>query len=302
MDKYLVVVAGPTGIGKTDLSIAVAQHFDTEIISADSRQIYKELNIGVAKPADCQLKQVKHHFISFLHIDEEYNAGKFEVEALSCLDDIFKRKNLAFLVGGSGLYIRAVCHGLDNFPSTDPKVRTQLMEAYEKQGIEFLQQELKNRDPLYYNKVDTKNPRRLVRALEVCINTGMPYSSFHSEGPKKRKFNIIKIGLTMDRKELYQRINNRVDSMIESGLLEETKALKINQSRNALQTVGYQELFDYLDGKTDFETAVELIKQHSRIYAKRQLTWFGKEKDMHWFRTDQLTEIIGYIKQFVKAV
>ena len=300
MNKYLIVVAGPTGIGKTDLAVELAQHFNAEIISADSRQMFKELNIGVARPSPEQLEKVKHHFVSFLSIDQDYNAGQFETDALLCLDNIFEENDIALLVGGSGLYIQAVCQGLDNFPPADDKVRKQLIAKYETEELEILQNELQKLDPDYYQTVDRQNPQRLIRALEVCISTGKPFSSFHTKSSKKRDFNVVKIGLNMERQTLYERINKRVDQMMEAGLLEEVKKLKEYQTLNSLQTVGYQELFDYLDGKTDLETAVGLIKQHSRGYAKRQLTWFNRDKEIHWFEPGQLPAIKEFLKQRIQ--
>jgi len=296
MVKSLIALVGPTAVGKTELAIAIAKKFRTEIISADSRQVYKELNIGVARPSEKQLGEVKHHFIANKTVKEDYAAGKFEKNALECLKQIFKMHDAAVMVGGSGLYVKAVCEGLDAVPTGDAEIREQLETELKERGLNHLQDELKRADPVYYKSADIKNPRRVLRALEVIRATGKPVSSFHGKGNKKRDFQIIKIGLMPDRKKLYERINQRVDEMMKSGLLEEVQSLISFKNINALQTVGYKELFDYLSRKTDLPTAVNLIKQNTRNYAKRQLTWFRKDKGVTWFEPDQRDEIMRHIE------
>lgn len=310
--SYLITVAGPTAAGKTKTAIRLAQHFQTEIISADARQFYREMNIGTAKPTVDELKTVTHHFINSLSVHDDYNAGKYETDALNTLNEIFSRKEIAVMVGGSGLFLRAVTDGLDELPSGDRTIRKELNTLLETEGITALQKLLKEKDPEYFEVVDKKNPRRLLRALEVCISTGKPFSSFHSmlrdaapnnvAAPQRqqnhnRNFVTIKIGLQPEKEKLYRQINNRVDEMMKSGLMEEAKKLFPLRHLNALQTVGYSELFEYLEGKMTLEEAVEKIKQHTRNYAKRQMTWFRKEKDIEWFEPEELNGIIRHIEQ-----
>lgn len=295
MKKTLIVITGPTGIGKTDLSIELAQMLDTVIISSDSRQIYKELKIGVARPSEEDLAKVKHYMIANKSVYEYYSAGKFELEVLDILENVFKKKNTVLLVGGSGMYIDAVCKGIDNLPDADPEIRKRLTEKYEKEGIESLRFDLRRLDPEHYKIIDLNNPKRLLRTVEVCIQTGKTYTSFLSNSDKKRDFNILKIGLERDRKELYERINKRVDLMIEEGLLEEAKSFLKDKNLNSLNTVGYKELFPYFEGKYDLEEAVRLIKRNSRRYAKRQITWFKRDKDYNWFHPDDKQKIFKYI-------
>lgn len=293
MPKVLIVVVGPTAVGKTALAITIAKKYQTEIISADSRQFYRELNIGVARPSEAQLAEVKHHFIANKSVKEEYAAGKFEKDALECLQEIFKKHDVAVMVGGSGLYVKAVCEGLDAVPTGDAEIRKQLENELNEKGLKHLQDELKKADPDYYQSADIKNPRRVLRALEVFRASGKAFSLFHKKEKTNRDFQIIKIGLTLERKKLYERINQRVDEMMKEGLLDEARKLFPLKNITALQTVGYKELFDYFDGKTDLETAVNLIRQNTRNYAKRQLTWFGKDKEVKWF-----TEASEVFKQF----
>lgn len=295
MKKTLIVITGPTGIGKTDLSIELAQMLNTVIISSDSRQIYKELKIGVARPSEEDLVKVKHYMIANKSVCEYYSAGKFELEVLDILENVFKKKNTGLLVGGSGMYIDAVCKGIDNLPDADPEIRKRLTEKYEKEGIESLRFDLRRLDPEHYKIIDLNNPKRLLRAVEVCIQTGKTYTSFLSNSDKKRDFNILKIGLERDRKELYERINKRVDLMIEEGLLEEAKSFLKDKNLNSLNTVGYKELFPYFEGKYDLEEAVRLIKRNSRRYAKRQITWFKRDKDYNWFHPDDKQKIFQFI-------
>jgi len=292
-EKYLIVVVGPTAVGKTDLCVRLASHFKTEVISADSRQFYREMNIGTAKPTIAEQQGIKHHFVDSHSITEEYNAGAFEQDALRLLDELFKKHDVVIVTGGSGLYVRALCEGMDEMPETDPEIRTALTHTFETEGLEPLLSQLQQLDPEYFNQVDKANPQRIIRALEVCLSSAQPYSSFRKSERTKRPFNIIKIGLTRDRQELYNRIDLRMDQMLEQGLLEEAKALYPYRSHNALQTVGYKEIFDYLEGKYDWEEAVRLLKRNSRRYAKRQLTWFTKHPEEYtWFHPQEWQEIV----------
>lgn len=290
-------MVGPTAIGKTDLAIRLAQHFKTEIISADSRQFFKEMSIGTAKPSAAELESAKHHFINSHSILDAFSVGDFEKEGLKKLTAIFAKEQMAILVGGSGLYINAITQGFDNLPKAPPELRDELNELLSSKGIEALQQQLKALDPDYFAEVDTNNPQRLIRALEVCISTGKAFSSFRTSTTQNRPFKIIKIGLNIDRELLYQRINQRVDLMMEQGLLDEVKRLLPYRDLNALQTVGYQELFAYLDEKCSLEEALEKIKQNTRRFAKRQLTWFRKDTDIAWFEPGQTPEIIRYVEE-----
>jgi tRNA dimethylallyltransferase len=295
-NKYLIVIAGPTAIGKTSLAIHLAEKFNTEILSADSRQFFKELSIGTAKPTLQEMNGFPHHFIDSHSISEQYNVGKYETEAIALLDRLFETRDTAILVGGSGLYIDAVCKGFDELPEADDAIREKIDLLLTDEGIEALQKMLAQLDPVYYKKVDLNNPQRLSRALEVCVATGKPYSSLREGKIKSRNFNIIKIGLNTDRVRLYQRINDRVDQMMHAGLLKEVKSLIAFKYTNALQTVGYKELFDHLDGKTDLQTAIELIKQNTRKFAKRQLTWFRRDNEVKWFEPEDVDGIAEYIK------
>ena len=295
--KFLIVIAGPTAVGKTDLSIKLAKHFHTEILSADSRQFFREMSIGTAKPTLEEQQGVKHYFIDSHSISEEYNAGQFEIDALKILDKIFQEKDVAILVGGSGLYVRALCEGMDEMPEVAPEIREKLNQRLETEGLETLCLELEKLDPEYYAQVDKANPQRVVRALEVCLASGKPYSYFRNQKKKVRPFQVIKIGLTRNREELYQRIDLRMDMMLQQGLLEEAENLEKFQNHNALQTVGYTEIFDFLKGKYDWEEAVRLLKRNSRRYAKRQLTWFRKDPDFTWFQASEEKEILAFIEE-----
>ncbi len=295
MKKTLLVIIGPTAIGKTELAIELAQHFNTEILSADSRQFYHELNVGVARPGEQQLKSAQHHFIACRSVREEYNAGEYEKDALACLEKIFSKQDVAILIGGSGLYVRAVCVGFDDLPSGDELIREQLENELKEKGLNHLQDELQKADPEYFKTADIQNPRRVMRALEVYRRTGKPFSAHHTPAKATRNFHILKIGLNTDRKILYERINQRVDVMFQNGLEEEAKALLPLRSCKAMQTVGYQELFNYFEGKIDKQTTISLIKQHTRNFAKRQLTWFRKEKNIRWFDSNSEQEIIAHI-------
>jgi len=281
--NFLIVVVGPTAIGKTALSIKIANYYNSDILSADSRQFYNEMQVGTAVPEPEELEAANHHFIQNRSIFENYNVGDFEVDALNCLQTLFAEHNIQVMVGGSGLYVNAVVNGLDNFPKVDGKIRDELNARLASEGLESLQNQLKELDELSYHDIAIDNPQRLIRALEICIGTNQPYSSFKTNSKKERDFETIKIGLTADRKILYNRINRRVDVMIQNGLLEEAKALLPHKNLNALQTVGYRELFAYFEGNTDKDFAVSEIKKNTRRFAKRQLTWFRKDEDINWF-------------------
>lgn len=294
----LICVVGATAIGKTSLSIALATAFNTEIISADSRQFYSSMNIGTAVPSAQELEAAPHHFIQHKSIFDSYNVGDFEREALLKLDTLFSKKSTAILVGGSGLYVDAVVNGLDHFPDIDKQIREALNTQLDNDGLAFLQQELMRVDPLYYKTMDTENPRRVIRALEIYRATGKPYSSFLKDRAANRNFKTLYIGLTAERPIVYQRINQRVDIMLENGLLEEVKQLRAHKDLNALQTVGYRELFQYFDGTLTLEKAVEEIKKNTRRFAKRQGTWFRKNKQIHWFDyTSKSDDIVRFIKE-----
>lgn len=294
----LIVIAGPTGSGKTDLSIDIAQRFDAPIISTDSRQVFRGMAIGTAQPDIEQLAAVKHFFIADREYTEEYNSGKFEQEALQLLDELFLTNNYVVAVGGSGLYIDALCNGLDALPLADNELRQSLSARLDSFGLSNLLEELQQRDPEYYDIVDRANPARVMRALEVCISTDAPYSAQRTRIKAERSFNIIKIGVKTDRAELYDRINRRVDMMIADGLEAEARKLYPMRHINALQTIGYKEFFDYFEGKLTYDEAIELIKRNSRRYAKRQITWFNKDADIEWFEKKETKKIEIFIKKF----
>ncbi|MDD2636602.1 MAG: tRNA (adenosine(37)-N6)-dimethylallyltransferase MiaA [Bacteroidales bacterium] len=295
--KHLIIVFGPTGVGKTDLSIQLAADFKTEIFSCDSRQFYKELGIGVAKPDAHQLSTVKHHFINNVSIHDHYSISQFETEAISTLDEYFKTNDIAIMVGGSGLYVDAICKGVDIMPDHDEKIRQEVIEFYEQNGIEALRFELKRIDPDYYKIVDLKNPQRLLRAIEIYRATGKPFSQFRTNKTANRNFNIIKVGIDLDREILYNRINNRVETMIKNGLIEEAKDLHKYSGLVALKTIGYTEFFNYFEScnEQSLEKTVQLLKRNTRHYARRQLTWFRRYKDAKWFKADELEKIKEYI-------
>ena len=295
-NKTLIVIAGPTAVGKTAIAIQVAKHYNTVVLSADSRQFYREMSIGTAKPDADELAAVKHHFIDSHSIQENFSVGDFEKQALALLDELFKEYDAVVMAGGSGLYIKAVCEGFDNLPVADPGIRHKLNQDFTELGIRHLQERLKEVDPGYYELVDIQNPQRLIRALEVFETTGKPISYYRKSTVNKRPFNVVKIGLNLPRDILYQQINYRVDKMIELGLIDEVKSLIPHRSLNALNTVGYSELFDHFDGNIDLESALELIKQNTRHFAKRQLTWFRKDKDIHWLEADNEDVVLDIVR------
>ena len=301
MKKYLVVIGGPTAIGKTSMGITLAKYLNTEIISADSRQFYRELNIGTAKPTKQELESVKHYFVNNLSIKDDYTAGDFEREVLSFLDKYFETNNTMIMVGGSGLFVRAVTQGLDEFPDVPKELRIELNPRLQTEGMEGLQEELRRLDPDTYNQIDSQNSQRVIRALEVCIASGKPMSYYRNKKKAERDFEVINIGLNTDRPVLYDRINNRVDLMINAGLVEEARENVAYRTLNALKTVGYQELFQFFDDEITIETAVDLIKRNTRRFAKRQITWFKKEQGIRWFEPNDLEGIINYIEE-VKSV
>jgi tRNA dimethylallyltransferase len=283
----VIIIVGPTAVGKTAFAIALAKHFNTSIISADSRQCYKELSIGVAKPTTAELAAVKHYFIGTHSINEEVNAGVFEKYALDAVATIFETNSVAVMVGGTGLYIKSFCEGIDDMPSIDPALRNSIITDYETNGLEWLQHQVAAKDPIYWESTQEKNnPQRLMRALEILLATGKSITHFQSAQKITRPFNILKIGLSLPREILNARIHNRVDAMMQEGLLQEVTSLLRNANRNALQTVGYQEMFAHLSGEITLEDAVALIKQHTRQYAKRQMTWFKKDNQIHWLELD----------------
>ncbi|MFR9503794.1 MAG: tRNA (adenosine(37)-N6)-dimethylallyltransferase MiaA [Rikenellaceae bacterium] len=294
--RELIVVVGPTGSGKTSLSIDLTKHFGAPIISTDSRQLYRSMAIGTAQPTAQELAAAEHHFVACRNIDEEFNCGAYELEALSCLERLFERHERVIAVGGSGLYIKALCEGLDKLPEVSDELRSSLRERLQVEGLEPLLEELKERDAAFYEVVDRCNPSRVLRALEVSISSGRPYSEFRSGERQQRNFNIIKVGIDMPREQLYERIDLRVDMMVEEGLEAEAEALYPHRSLNALQTVGYREWFDHYDGAISREQAIELIKRNSRRYAKRQMTWFRRDEDIKWFPSPAPQEVIEYIE------
>ena len=297
----MVCIVGPTAVGKTNVAITLAQQFSAEIVSADSRQFFKEMSIGTAKPSPEELATAPHHFINSHSITQAFSVGDFEKEALSLLENLFKKHSIVFLVGGSGLYVQAITHGFDTLPKAPPELRAALNKQLTEEGIDSLQKQLEALDPTYYSEVDIHNPQRVIRALEVCISTGKPFSSYLSHLAAERPFEVLTIGLNTERAQLYTRINTRVDKMMEQGLLAEVEALLPYRGLNALQTVGYQELFDYLDGKKSLDKAVEEIKQNTRRFAKRQLTWFRKNTETHWFEPQEIGEIKQLIEKKLSA-
>lgn len=296
----LIVIIGPTGIGKTELSLSVAEAYHTAIISADSRQLYADLKIGTAAPTPEQLARVPHHFVGTLKLTDYYSAAQYEAEVMKKLDQLFQTHPVVVLTGGSMMYVDAVCKGIDDIPTVDKETRELMLQRYEEEGLEQLCAELKLLDPEYYHIVDLKNPKRVIHAMEICYMTGKTYTSFRTRTCKERPFHIIKIGLKRDREELYGRINRRVDQMMEDGLLEEARSVYPHRQLNSLNTVGYKELFNYLDGQWELPFAIEKIKQNSRIYSRKQVTWFKRDEEITWFHPDQQEEIKAFIAERIE--
>lgn len=292
----LVVLIGPTAVGKTDTSLAIAEHFGCPIISSDSRQMYSGMEIGTAMPSKEELARCKHHFVAQLQPGDYYSAAKYEEDVIKLLEQEFASHKVMLMSGGSMMYIDAVCKGIDDIPTVDDETRAMVLEKYEKEGLEQLASELRLLDPEYYNEADIKNPKRVMHALEICYMTGKTYSSFRKRNTKERPFRIVKIGLQRDREELYERINRRVDMMIEQGLIEEVKSFSHLKNHNSLNTVGYKEIFKYLDGEWTLPFAIEKIKQNTRIYSRKQVTWYRKDEDIAWFHPNDIQEIIKYIE------
>ena len=296
MNKNLIVLLGPTGVGKTELSLRIAEKLNSPIINADSRQIYAGIPIGTAAPTPEQLARVKHYFIGQLSLSDYYSAAQYESDVLRLIEEeLFPKHDNLVLSGGSMMYIDAVCRGIDDIPTVDDETRQHLLEKYQNEGLESLAQELKVMDPEYYAKVDIKNPKRVIHALEICYMTGRTYTSFRTQTYRKRPFNIIKIGLTRDREELYSRINQRVEEMVKEGLVDEAKSVYPLRHYNSLNTVGYKEMFRYLDGEWPLEFAMEKIKQNSRIYSRKQMTWYRRDEEITWFHPDEEAKIIDFI-------
>ena len=291
----LIVITGPTAVGKTQLTLELAKHYGIPVINADSRQIYKELKIGTASPTEEQLKQVRHYFVGSKSINEYYNASMYEQEVMQLLESLFTTSPVQMLSGGSMMYIDAVCNGIDDIPTIREDIRTEMKRRYQEEGLEALCEDLKKLDPEHYETVDRQNYRRVIHALEICYQTGKTYTSFRKQTKKERPFKIVKIGLNRNREELYKRINQRVDDMMAQGLLDEARAMTPYREVNALNTVGYKELFDYMDERWSLEEAVERIKGNTRRYARKQLTWYKREENIRWFHPDQQQEILNYI-------
>lgn len=299
MPQTLIVLIGPTGVGKTELSLSIAEYFDTCIVSADSRQLYADLKIGTAAPTPDQLARVPHHFVGTLQLTDYYSAAQYEAEVMTKLEELFQKHEVVVLTGGSMMYVDAICKGIDDIPTVDAETRELILQRYEKEGLEQLCAELKILDPAYYQIVDLKNPKRVIHALEICYMTGKTYTSFRTRNTKERPFRIIKIGLNRNREELYDRINRRVDKMMKEGLLTEAKSVFEYKNQNSLNTVGYKEMFMYLDGEWTLDFAIEKIKQNSRIYSRKQMTWFKRDADITWFHPDQKEEIINHINNLL---
>lgn len=297
MPHTLIVLTGPTGVGKTELSLRLAEHFQTSIVSSDSRQLYADLKIGTAAPTPEQLQRVPHHLIGTLQLTDYYSAAQYEQEALAILENLFTQRDVVLLTGGSMMYVDAICKGIDDIPTIDAETRELMLQKLESEGLEHLCAELKLMDPEYYRIVDLKNHKRVVHALEICYMTGKTYTSYRKQQKKERPFRIIKIGLTRDRAELYDRINRRVDQMMDEGLLEEARTVYPYRALNSLNTVGYKEMFQYLDDTWDLPFAIEKIKQNSRIYSRKQMTWFKRDEEMRWFHPEQEAEVLAYIRK-----
>ena len=297
--KTLFVIVGPTGVGKTSLCLKVAEHLNTVIINADSRQVFKEIPVGTAAPTKDERKSIRHFFVGNLHINEYYNASKYEQDVLKLLNILFKYKDNVIMSGGSMMYVDAVCKGIDDLPSVDNNIRKTLQERFDKEGLSGISKELALLDPDYYAIVDKNNHKRIIHALEICLSTGKPYSSFRKNTTKERPFRIIKIGLNMDRQRLYERIDLRVEQMIHDGLIQEALNVYEYKDLNALNTVGYKETFEYLDGLCTLDNAIFRIKSNTHKYCRKQLTWFRRDPNIHWFSPDNIEEIINYINTFI---
>ncbi len=294
----LVVITGPTAVGKTALTLEIAKHYGIPVINADSRQIYKELKIGTASPTTEQLRQIKHYFVATKSIQDYYNASMYEQDVMSLLNDLFNHSPIQLMSGGSMMYIDAVCNGIDDIPTVREDIREEMKRRYQEEGLASLCEDLKRLDPEHYEVVDRQNHRRVIHALEICYQTGQTYTSFRTKSKKERPFQIIKIGLNRERSELYNRINLRVDNMIDNGLVEEAKSVYQYKGANALNTVGYKEIFDYIDGRWELHEAIERIKGNTRRYARKQLTWYKRDGNMRWFHPEQQLEILNFISQY----
>lgn len=297
----LVILLGPTGVGKTELSLRVAEHFGSPIISSDSRQLYKDLPIGTAAPTPEQMARVRHYMVGTLNLTDYYSASNFEEDVISLLNTLHQTTPTVVMTGGSMMYIDAVCKGIDDIPTVTPAIREEIYTQFEREGLENILQELKEADPVHYDEVDRMNYKRVIHAVEICRMTGKPYSSFRTNSKKERPFRIIKIGLTRDREELYDRINCRVDQMMADGLLEEARKVYPFRHLNSLNTVGYKELFNYFDGEWSLDLAIEKIKRNSRVYARKQMTWFKRDEEIEWFHPEQETEIINFIEETISS-
>lgn len=297
----LVILLGPTGVGKTELSLRVAEHFGSPIISSDSRQLYKDLPIGTAAPTPEQMARVRHYMVGTLNLTDYYSASNFEEDVISLLNTLHQTTPTVVMTGGSMMYIDAVCKGIDDIPTVTPAIREEIYTQFEREGLENILQELKEADPVHYGEVDRMNYKRVIHAVEICRMTGKPYSSFRTNSKKERPFRIIKIGLTRDREELYDRINYRVDQMMADGLLEEARKVYPFRHLNSLNTVGYKELFNYFDGEWSLDLAIEKIKRNSRVYARKQMTWFKRDEEIEWFNPEQETEIINFIEETISS-
>lgn len=288
--KTLLVLLGPTGVGKTELSLNIAEYYNSPILSIDSRQLYKGIEVGTAAATEDQKRRVKHYFVGTLNIDEYYSVSDYETHAISLLEELFKEHNVIVATGGSMMYVDALCYGIDSLPEVDAELRNRLYLEYEEKGLEPILAQLKLLDPVHYNEVDKKNYKRVIHALEICLMTGQPYSSLRTQTKKQRPFQIIRVGLERDREELYDRINNRVDLMVDNGLLDEAKHFYPQKELNALNTVGYKEIFKYLDGEWDLTTAIEKIKKNTRVYSRQQMRWFKKDDHTYWINLSNINE------------
>lgn len=291
----LVVITGPTGVGKSDTAVWLARELNAEIISADSRQLYRDIPIGTAAPTAEQMAAVKHHFVGTLSLEEYYSAAQFEDDVMQLLPQLFARSPYVVMCGGSMMYVDAVCKGIDNIPTISDEIRREVVERFERDGAEAMREELRRLDPVYYNQVDLKNHKRVIHAIEICLQAGRPYSELRTNSVKQRPFRIVKIGLNLPREQLFDRINRRVEKMIEAGLIDEARRFYPQRHLNSLNTVGYKELLAWMDGTMDYDTAVARIQKNTRVYAKKQLTWYAKDTDMHWFAPSDRQEILKLI-------